>query len=192
MKLSAINARIPRQVYSLAEELWVSICNSTPAEDIQAPDPLCQVLEDQKRVGLHNFIIGWFVKAWAPAMAHYGSKDPDGQVAQLLTILWDGLCEPVWEMRNNILHKKPNPTVLRETEHLWDKLDWFRRHKSIAIAPRHYFLASFTEEELRRWHRSQCRAQLGVLENAQQIYELECQHRMRGQRVITEYFGRNR
>jgi hypothetical protein len=118
MKLSAINARITRQVYSLAEAMWVSVCNSIPAEDIQAPDPLREVLEYQTRIGLHNFVIVWFVKAWAPAMKQYGSKDPDGQVAQLLMILWDGLCEPVWEMCNNILHKKPNPTVLRETEHL--------------------------------------------------------------------------
>ena len=80
---------------------------------------------------------------------------------------------------------------LYETEHLRDKLEWYRRHKSIVMAPRHYFLASFTEEEIRRWDRSQCRAQIGVLENAQQIYQIECQQRMRGQRVITEYFGSN-
>jgi hypothetical protein len=192
MKESAINAKLPRQVYKLAEAMWVSVCESVSSEDIHAPDPLRQVLEDQRRVGLHNFVIGWFVKSWAPAMTHYGSKDPDGQVAQLLTILWDGLCEPVWEMRNNILHKKPNPTVLREAEHLREKLDWFRKQKSIAIAPRHYFLASFTEIETRRWDRAQCRAQLGVLENAQRIFALECRQRMRGQRVITEYFSNNR
>jgi hypothetical protein len=95
-------------------------------------------------------------------------------------------------MRNNILHKKPNPTVLRETEHLREKLDWFRKHKSLAIAPRHYYLASYTERETQRWDRAQCRAQLGVLENAQQIFALECRQRMRGQRVITEYFSNNR
>ena len=158
---------------------------------IHAPDPLHQVMEDQIQVGLHNFVIGWFVKSWTPAMKQYGSKDPDGQVAQLLTILWDGLCEPMWELRNNILHKKPNPTVLRETEHLQEKLSWFRRHKSIAIAPHHYFLSSFTEVELQRWDRSKCCAQLRVLESVQHIHELECHQRMRGQRVIPEYFSQN-
>jgi hypothetical protein len=62
MKLTAISARIPRAVYSLAEAMWQSVCKCTDAIDINAPFPLQQVMNDQLQVGLHNFAIGWFVK----------------------------------------------------------------------------------------------------------------------------------
>jgi hypothetical protein len=191
MKLAAITAHIPREVYSLAEAMWQSVCNNTKADTINVPPPLHHLMNDQMQVGLHHFVIGWFFKSWARAMNQYGSKDPDGHVAQLLTILWDGLCEPIWELWNNILHNKPNPTTLRETENLRDKLRWYCKYKSITIAPRHYFLASHSDNDIDSWNRDQCRVHLRVLENAQNIIEIECRQRMNGQRAITEFFSRD-
>ena len=192
MKLAARTALIPKKVYSLAEALWQSVCKCTDIAAIAVPPPLQQVLNDQLQVGLHNFAVGWFKKTWALAMQQNGSRDPDGHVAQLLTILWDGLCEPIWELRNNILHRRPNPTSLRETENLRDKLRWFRKHRSITIAPRHHFLTDYSEHDIERWDRNQCRAQLRVLGNAQNIFEIECKQRMRGQRVMMEFLIQNR
>jgi hypothetical protein len=62
-------------------------------------------------------------------------------------------------------------------------------YKSITIASRHYFLASCSDNDIDRWNRDQCRVQLRVLENAQNIFEIECRQRMKGQRVITEFFS---
>lgn len=66
MKLTSITARIPRQVCSLAEAIWQSVCQSINAAAITVPPPLQQVMQDQLQVGLHHFAIGWFVKSWAP------------------------------------------------------------------------------------------------------------------------------
>jgi hypothetical protein len=192
MKLAAISARIPRAVYSLAEAMWQSVCNNTEPNTINVPPALQNLMNDQLQVGLHHFVIGWFVKSWAQAMHQYGSRDQNAHVAQLLTILWDGLCEPIWELRNNILHNKPNPTTLRETESLRDKLRWYSKYKSITIAPRHYFLTNYTNKDIDRWNRDQCRVQLKILANAQNIFEIECRQRMRGQRVITDFFNQSR
>jgi hypothetical protein len=79
--------------------------------------------------------------------------------------------------------------TLRETENLREKLRGFCKHKFTTIAPRHQFLASYLEHDIERWGRSQCRVQLRVLENAQNIFEIECRQRIRGQRVITEFFS---
>jgi hypothetical protein len=59
----------------------------------------------------------------------------------------------------------------------------------MSIAPRHHFLASYSEYDIERWERNQCRTQLRVLENAQNIFEIEYRQRMRGKRVITEFFS---
>ena len=105
--------------------MWQSVCQSTDVEAITVPPPLQQVVMHEQlgvQVGLHHFVIGWFVKSWARAMQHYGSNNPARHIAQLLAILWDGLCEPIWGLRNNILHRKPNPTTLCVTENLREKL----------------------------------------------------------------------
>jgi len=58
--------------------------------------------------------------------------------------------------------------------------------------PKTPFLASYLEYDIGRWDRNQCRAQLRVIEikNAQNIFEIECKQRMKGQRVITDFFNK--
>ena len=187
----ATKSTIPRQVYKVAVAMLRAVCDQLPEESIDIPPPMERVYQEQCKIGLHNFAIGWFTKSWAIAMEHYGSKDPSTSVAQLLTLIWDGLCEPIWELRNNILHHKPNPTVLREMTNLRDRLKWYQRNKQMVIAPRHFFLTTYTDANIKDWQRDQCRAQLKLLEKAQQIFEIECRQRISGQQVLTDYFHSN-
>ena len=166
MREQAAKNNIPLQVYNMAEAMLRSVCDRLPEDSISVPQPLETVFHDQCRVGLHQFAIGWFTKSWMGAMEYYGSKDPSSSVAQLLTILWDGMCEPIWELRNNTLHHKPNPTVLQEMINLRNKLKWYQQNKRITLAPRHHFLTHYTQVHLDEWQRDQCRAQLKLLDRA--------------------------
>jgi hypothetical protein len=145
------------------------------------------VWEEQSKIGLANMVIGWISKAWAAGLAHYGSKDPEGQAAQLLTLAWDGLCEPVWEMRNSIFNDLPNPAQLQEMQSLEEKLQWYHRHRFKVLAHRHRFLAEYRIEDLGRWDRNRRKETLRGLERARRIYEIECTQRVQGQQVLSRW-----
>ena len=69
--------------------------------DPMLPHILQKGWEKQSKIGLKNFVLGWSSREWASAAKVYGSsKDPIGDIATLLTLLWDGWCEPIWETRN--------------------------------------------------------------------------------------------
>jgi hypothetical protein len=52
---------------------------------------------------LSNFILGLLSRSWREGIGFYSSDDPSGHEAQLLTLIWDGLCEPIWACRNDII-----------------------------------------------------------------------------------------
>ena len=108
-------------------------------------------------------------------------------IAQITTAIWEVLCEPIWELRNNILARSDNPTVLREQRTLAERLKWFHRFSQQVLAQRHRRLIDFEIEEVDKWDRKLSRKKLKMLETAREIYDIECKQRVRGQRVMTEW-----
>jgi hypothetical protein len=70
------------------------------------------------------------------AIQYYGSDDPSGQTSQLLTLIWDGLCEPILTCRNDIRTNTPNPKDLLETQNLRQKLEWYKKYKEEVLPHR--------------------------------------------------------
>jgi hypothetical protein len=129
------------------------VANTSEAPTL--PQSLELIWNEQQRVGLANLAIGWISNAWAKGLAHHGSTDPEGHAAQILTLVWDGLCEPIWEMRNSIMNDLPNPTRLREMQSLEERLRWYHRHRFKVLAHRHRFLAEYRVDDIHRWDRDQ-------------------------------------
>ena len=153
------------------------------------PKAFKRIWARQRRLGFENFVKGWITKEWRRVLQsrRYQSKDAVSQVAQMITAIWEILCEPLWELRNNILARTDNPTVLREQKTLQERLHWFKRFAGQVLAQRHRKLTDFAREEVSSWNRKQCRKRLKTLEIAREIYEIECRQRVRGQRVMTEW-----
>jgi hypothetical protein len=143
---------------------------------------------EQSKIGLANMVIGWMSKAWSWGLSHHGSTDPEGDAARILTLLWDGLCEPVWELRNAIMNDLPNPARIREMQSLGEKLQWYHRHRFKVLAYRHRFLAEYRTEEVGRWDRDRRKETLRSLDKARRIYEIECTQRVQGQQVLSHWF----
>lgn len=179
--------RLPSQVTWLALRIIKQEC---AVEDLPTPtDPMLQkIWEAQKEIGFNNFMLGWFSKAWRAGMNHFGSKDPKGHTSQLLTLLWDGLCEPIWLRRNDIRSNTPNPKDLLEMSNLYEKLEWYQKFRAEVLPHRLRFLAEYTKDDIRRWDRERRRTMVRILDKSKRIYELELKQRVRGQRVMTEYF----
>ena len=182
----ASETNIVPQIRTLAIHM-LKITQDPEHEQPPLPHHLQTIWDHQQRIGLENFALGWLSQQWRKAAESYGSKDPEGEVAQLLTLIWDGWCEPIWETRNNILKKHPNPTELMEHRVVRDKLRWFKPNKREVLPERFRFLAEFSDDELKHWRRRACRARLKHLELGKKIYEIECRQRYRGQMVITDW-----
>lgn len=186
MQTVARRLKIPVQIEWLLLRVVRQACEM---EDTNAPqEPMLRRIWDaQRQIGFSNFMIGWISREWHKGLKRFGSKDPGGQAAQLLTLLWDCVCEPVWECRNNIMANKPNPSEMREMTALREKLIWYRRHQIEVLPERFRFLVKYQVHDLRKWDRDRCRTALRLLDKAVKIHEIECRQRVRGQRVMTEF-----
>lgn len=160
----------------------------TPSSTTRSPQKLW-VAQERERMGLENFAKGWVSKEWAKVAETYGSKDPTGDVAKLITLLWDGWCETIWELRNNILKHQPTPTQHVEEKTIKERLKWYRKYKMTALPERFQFLTEYSDDELRYWSRKNSRAQLKHLDTVRKIHEIECTQRSIGQTVITDWLN---
>jgi rubrerythrin len=186
---TASHKRIPEAVsvviFGIVRRLTESREPTIPSESSPA---LLRAWKSQKQIRFQNMVKGWVTKDWSRAMRAHGSKDPDGHVIMILTLLWDGFFEPVWEYRNNRLHRMENSAMSSMMRTLGDRLQWFQDNKTIVLAPRHYMLVEFRVEDVQRWDRRARRMQLLMLEKARKIYAIECKQRVSGQQVITDLF----
>ena len=179
------------KLHSLVSETMLNILRSVCNEG-QLQRPLSTIVADaweiQQQIGFQNMAIGWIGNGWTRAFKTLGSKDPEGCTVQMLTLIWEGLCEPMWSLRNDILHKTPNPRTLTEMTTLKERLQWYRENKRLVLAPRHHTLAEYTNADIDRWNRLQCRSQIRILDDAKLIFEIECKQRSSGQQVLTDIF----
>jgi hypothetical protein len=179
------------KLHSLVSETMLNILRLACNEG-QLQRPLSTIVADaweiQQQIGFQNMAIGWIGKGWTRAFKTLGSKDPEGCTVQMLTLIWEGLCEPMWSLRNDILHNTPNPRTLTEMTTLKERLQWYRENKRLVLAPRHHTLAEYTNADIDRWNRLQCRSQIRILDDAKLIFEIECKQRSSGQQVLTDIF----
>ena len=49
-------------------------------------------------------------------------------------------------------------------------------------------MADISTNEIDQWDRDKRRGTVRILDRAKKIYEIECTQRVKGQRVVTEYF----
>jgi hypothetical protein len=154
VKKTALEQGLPPTVMHHVLNILKNACNEG---NYNLPTQLSikRAWEGQERIGFKNMAIGWMCNEWTKAFQVAGSEDPEGCSVQLLTLIWQGLCEPIWTLRNDILHRNPNPRVLTEMKSLADQLQWYWTHKRSVLAPPHYILAEYTSDDVKRWNRMQ-------------------------------------
>ena len=81
-------------------------------------------LRTQEQIGFYNMVAGFLSTDWTIALDKLGVKQPQTVTTQLLAMIWDHLCEPIWTSRNNILHSSNNHVTTDEMSSLKDKLLW--------------------------------------------------------------------
>ena len=109
----------------------------------------------------------------------------------ILSFLWDDVCEPIWFMRNEILHSTVSHVSTDDMMTLADRLQWYLRHQDEVLDYRHRFLVDYDENKIYRWSiRDMCRQKVTMLDNARHWYTNECNTRAQNQTTITNWFDK--
>ena len=178
--------KLPASIMWLTLRILKQEC--TLEDSLPPTEPkLLKIWEAQSKIGFSNFVLGWFSRSWRDGFSSFGSDDPSGQTAQLLTLLWDGLCEPIWACRNDIRTNNPNPKDLLEMSNLRSKLEWYKKFKAEVLPHRLRFLADYSQDDIRKWDRDRRQSMVRMLDKSKRIYEIEIRQKVAGQRVMTEY-----
>ena len=178
--------KIPHPILWLLDHTLRYICG----DDVHKPtDPnLLYIWTQQEHIGIENFALGWISKEWARGLKRFGSDHHEGQAAQILTLIWDGLVEPIWTKRNDIKNNNPNPNDVLEMRNLRDKLYWYKKYSAQVLPERLRMLIDYPTAEIKLWDRKKCRRHINLLKKAQEIYKIECQLRAKGQTILTDFY----
>lgn len=65
---------------------------------------------------------------------------------------------------------------------------WYKKFKMQVLPHRLRFLAEYSNDDIKRWDRERRKTIVRMLEKSRKIYEIENKQRVKGQRVMTEFF----
>ena len=83
----------------------------------------------QMAIGLQYMARGFLVKGWQEAIETTGVKHPDRKMSALQRLVWSEVVTPLWNTRNDILHKGENKHKEHEDQFLAEKISWYVRHR---------------------------------------------------------------
>jgi len=147
---------------------------------------LSTALQTQEKIGFYNIFVGFLSTDWTIALDKLGAEHPQS-IMQLLVMIWDHLCEPIWTTRNNILHSTNNYVTTDNMTSLKDKLLWYQHHQDEVLNYRHRYLADFEMFDLNRWSHATRRACVERLNNARRYHQRECKQRRVNQSTINNW-----
>ena len=64
----------------------------------------------------------------------------------------------------------------------------YKKFKEEVLPHRLQFLAEYSDDDMKRWDRNRRKTVVRMLDKSRRIYEIENKQRMKGQRVMTEFF----
>ena len=144
-------------------------------------------VKDQQKTGTAIILRGLLVKEWHRALTQLDVSNPTRAVNAILCHLWGGIAMPLWEVRNNILHRHRNLVHEAKDNALNEFLVWYLRHKGEVMSTHDQDLARLDFSDIPSMSRRVKRAWKYHLDKAQKACLIESQQRQAGQSVITWY-----
>ncbi len=148
---------------------------------------LRDVVASQQTIGHMMFIRGFLSTDWLRLLRSYDNTSPEQKLARLIRIIWDQLIEPLWNTRNDILHRNANYVSESMHAQLGDRLIWYTEHKD-ELSRRDQFLARHTLSQIEAMTTSQRREWVRHLDVARAAWAKEKTILSKGQTLITQHF----
>ena len=130
---------------------------------------------------------GFLARGWYDAIKTTGAKHPERRMDSLQRLVWTEVVNPLWETRNELMHRNENRHREAEEVMLTEKIRWYVSHRHEVLSYRDGFLADVDMSSLHRMRRDTKREWLRHLEAARQAHAVESQLRASGQNAITRY-----
>ena len=143
---------------------------------------------DQLVIGHNLMPRGFLARQWAIAAKESGTSYSDSKMATLTRYLWTDFALPLWNARNNILHRQQNHAHEQISEHLATRIQWYVDNKASVLAYRDQFLARFDPQEIAGMSRQVRREWVRHLDAARDRFGKDQIQRAKRQNVITKYF----
>jgi hypothetical protein len=89
-------------------------------------DPrLTEAFAAQDAIGPLMLTRGFVATAWIRILTDMGTPHSQRMMVFIVRTIWDEFIQPLWSVRNNILHNNPNFTTELTHTQLGDRLLWY-------------------------------------------------------------------
>ena len=191
LRKKGLDLRIPERVTSAFVELVRTyLRGSTMGNLNRYKQSLRDAIEQQEAIGINMMIRGFFATGWVMAIKDHECSHPDRTMNALQRMVWDSIVDPLWKVRNDILHRMKNNFDAAEEERMAEKLVWYSMHKYDLLDSYDHFLASYDVSQIHTMTRVVKREWLRHLDAAREAYEKHRAQRALGQNSITQYLQR--
>jgi hypothetical protein len=151
--------------------------------------PYMSAIKHQQTIGFELLTRGFLSKQWLAAILYFTQDKPDQKMKSILQGLWLHIMEPMWEARNEILHKDTSIVHTNAHKQLDSELqDW----QTLSRQRLHYtqqHLVSYSTADFKRWTIQHKQNTLYILQLAHRNCKqyLDSDQNKRIQKLITEY-----
>ena len=147
-----LNARIAKNLYN-----WL---NSGRQKGLMEHDPTCPMTR------------GCFLaNGWMDVIRHYTHDKTEQKMKAILLGLWHNILEPIWEVRNNILHKTNNIVITNEYNQLDSELTDWKNLAHVRLHHKQSHLVSHSRSDFTYWTLQHKRNTLQILQLAHRNYK---------------------
>ena len=112
---------------TVMKTLKVTLERTEPPPTTEA-GPLQEVITAQATMGYYIMAIGFVAKEWTRALRTMGVQHPEQKMEQVLSMIWDHICERLWLVKNSICHSNESHATVDEMAQLAEKLVWYKHH----------------------------------------------------------------
>ena len=149
---------------------------------------LRDAIEQQEAIGINMMIRGFFATGWVLAIKDNECSQPERAMNALQRMVRDSIINPLWKVRNDILHRMKNNFDAVEEERMAERLVWYSMHKHEVLDSYDHFLARYDVSQIHSMTRATKREWLRHLDAAREAFEKQRAQRAQGQNSIMQYF----
>ncbi len=153
-------------------------------------DPrLATAFAAQDAIGPLLLLRGFVATEWIRILADMGTPHPQHMMTLIVRTIWDDVIQPLWLVRNNILHNNPNFTSELTHTQLGERLLWYLQHKE-HLAQQDRFIAQYSTSCIDKMSTAIRREWVRHLDIARDAWTREQSIIDTGQTVLTQFFNR--
>ena len=150
---------------------------------------MTRAFDAQDSIGPLMLLRGFVAVEWSLILKDMGTPHPQRMMAFIVRTIWDEVIQPLWSVRNNILHNNPNFTTELTHTQLGDRMLWYLQHKDY-LARQDRFLARYSASCIDKMSTAIRREWIRHLDIARDAWSREQKTIDTGQTLLTQFFNR--